>query len=56
MSEVLHTHWLTNEQDQLISDVAEVEQGRFRNFIPRRVADDAGPGAVLAMYDQVVRT
>jgi RNA polymerase sigma factor (sigma-70 family) len=39
--------WMTDEQDQRISEAVEREQARLRNFIRRRVADEGEAEDIL---------
>ena len=47
--------WMTTEQDRRISDTVEGQRARLRNFIRRRVADEADAEDVLqdVFYDFV---
>ena len=47
MDEALRKLWMATEQDQRISEAIEREQGRLRNFIRRRVADQEEAEDVL---------
>src|SRR6266700_668631 len=41
------TNWMTAEQDQRLSEAIDREQGRLRNFIRRRVGDEAEAEDIL---------
>src|ERR1700720_3950543 len=41
MDKAASTHWIMAEQDQRLTETIGREQGRLRNFIRRRVADEA---------------
>src|SRR5580693_10038745 len=47
MDKAASTNWLMAEQDQRLTETIGREQGRLRNFIRRRVADDADAEDVL---------
>src|SRR6202521_4756321 len=47
MDEALITEWMKVEQDQLISEAVERERGRLRNFIRKRVRDEADTEDIL---------
>jgi RNA polymerase sigma factor (sigma-70 family) len=47
MDEALKTQWRMAEQDQRISEAIDREQGRLRNFIRRRVADQGDAEDIL---------
>jgi RNA polymerase sigma factor (sigma-70 family) len=47
MDEALRRHWTMTEQDQRISAAIEREQSRLRNFIRKRVANQAEAEDVL---------
>jgi RNA polymerase sigma factor (sigma-70 family) len=47
MDEALITEWMKVEQDQLISEAVERERGRLRNFIRKRVRDEADAEDIL---------
>jgi DNA-directed RNA polymerase specialized sigma24 family protein len=47
MSKGLSTHWMTIEQDQRISDVAELERARLRNCVRKGVADKSDAEDIL---------
>jgi RNA polymerase sigma factor (sigma-70 family) len=55
MDEALITEWMKAEQDQRISEAVERERGRLRNFIRRRVRDEADAEDILqdAFYELV---
>src|SRR5215468_557607 len=41
------TEWMTTEQDQRISEAVKGERARLRNFIRKRVADEADAEDIL---------
>ena len=47
MEEAPSMEWMTAEQDQRISEAIEREQGRLRNFIRKRVADQGDAEDIL---------
>jgi len=47
MEEALNTDWMRVEQDQRISEAVSRERGRLRNFIRRRVRDEADAEDIL---------
>ncbi|MFI5109761.1 MAG: RNA polymerase sigma factor [Terriglobales bacterium] len=47
MEEAPSMEWMTAEQDQRISEAIEREQGRLRNFIRKRVADEGDADDIL---------
>ncbi len=47
MDEALRKQWMMVEQDQRISETIDREKGRLRNFIRRRVADQADAEDIL---------
>ncbi len=47
MDKAASTYWLMAEQDQRLPETIGREQGRLRNFIRRRVADDADAEDIL---------
>jgi RNA polymerase sigma factor (sigma-70 family) len=47
MEEAPSMEWMTAEQDQRISEALEREQGRLRNFIRKRVADEGDAADIL---------
>jgi RNA polymerase sigma factor (sigma-70 family) len=47
MDETLGTNWMIAEQDQRLSEAINRERGRLRNFIRRRVADEAEAEDIL---------
>lgn len=47
MDEALNAGWMKVEQDQRISEAVERERGRLRNFIRRRVRDEADAEDIL---------
>jgi RNA polymerase sigma factor (sigma-70 family) len=47
MDEAPTMEWMTTEQDRRISEAVEGERGRLRNFIRRRVADEADAEDIL---------
>ncbi len=47
MDNALETAWMMAEQDRKLSETVEREQGRLRNFIRRRVADEAEAEDIL---------
>ncbi len=47
MGAALNANWMRAEQDQRISEVVARERGRLRNFIRRRVRDDADAEDIL---------
>src|ERR1700734_2649096 len=47
MKQALSVDWMTNEQDHHISQAIEKERSRLRNFIRRRVADEADAEDIL---------
>ena len=47
MDETLGTNWMIAEQDQRLSKTFDREQGRLRNFIRRRVSDEAEAEDIL---------
>jgi RNA polymerase sigma factor (sigma-70 family) len=55
MNEALITEWMKAEQDQQISEAVERESGRLRNFIRKRVKDEADAEDILqdAFYELV---
>jgi len=55
MEEALITEWMKAEQDQRISEAVERERGRLRNFIRKRVRDEADAEDILqdAFYELV---
>jgi RNA polymerase sigma factor (sigma-70 family) len=55
MNEALITEWMKAEQDQRISEAVERERGRLRNFIRKRVKDEADAEDILqdAFYELV---
>jgi RNA polymerase sigma factor (sigma-70 family) len=55
MEEALIPEWMKAEQDQRISEAVERERGRLRNFIRKRVRDEADAEDILqdAFYELV---
>jgi RNA polymerase sigma factor (sigma-70 family) len=55
MNEALLTEWMKVEQDRRISEAVERERGRLRNFIRKRVKDEADAEDILqdAFYELV---
>jgi RNA polymerase sigma factor (sigma-70 family) len=47
MDKAASTYWLMAEQDQRLTETIGREQGRLRNFIRRRVADEADAEDIL---------
>jgi RNA polymerase sigma factor (sigma-70 family) len=47
MDKAASTYWLMAEQDQRLTEAIGREQGRLRNFIRRRVADEADAEDIL---------
>jgi RNA polymerase sigma factor (sigma-70 family) len=47
MEETLTMEWMTTEQDRRISEAVEDERARLRNFIRKRVADEADAEDIL---------
>jgi RNA polymerase sigma factor (sigma-70 family) len=47
MDKAASTYWLMAEQDQRLTETIGREQGRLRNFIRRRVADEAEAEDIL---------
>ena len=47
MDKAASTNWLMAEQDQRLTETIGREQGRLRNFIRRRVADEADAEDIL---------
>src|ERR1700680_3332192 len=47
MDEALSTNWIMVEQDERLTETIGREQGRLRNFIRRRVADEAEAEDIL---------
>src|ERR1700733_626803 len=47
MDKAASTNWLMAEQDQRLTEAIGREQGRLRNFIRRRVADEADAEDIL---------
>jgi RNA polymerase sigma factor (sigma-70 family) len=47
MDKAATTNWIMAEQDQRLTETIGREQGRLRNFIRRRVADDADAEDIL---------
>src|SRR5580700_10351528 len=47
MDKAASTYWMIAEQDQRLSETIGREQGRLRNFIRRRVADEADAEDIL---------
>ncbi len=47
MEEASTIAWMTTEQDRRISEAFQTERGRLRNFIRRRVADEADVEDIL---------
>jgi RNA polymerase sigma factor (sigma-70 family) len=47
MEKVASTNWIMAEQDQRLTETIGREQGRLRNFIRRRVSDDADAEDIL---------
>ena len=47
MDKAARTYWLMAEQDQRLTETIGREQGRLRNFIRRRVADEAEAEDIL---------
>src|SRR6266849_6574433 len=47
MAKALETAWMMAEQDRKLSETVEREQGRLRNFIRRRVADESEAEDIL---------
>ena len=47
MDKASSTYWVMAEQDQRLTETIGREQGRLRNFIRRRVADDADAEDIL---------
>jgi DNA-directed RNA polymerase specialized sigma24 family protein len=41
------TNWIMAEQDQRLAEAIDRERGRLRNFIRRRVADEAEAEDIL---------
>jgi RNA polymerase sigma factor (sigma-70 family) len=57
MEEALNTDWMKAEQDQRISDAVKRERGRLRNFIRRRVRDEADAEDILQdVFYELVET
>lgn len=57
MEEALKTDWMKAEQDQRISETVEREHGRLRNFIRRRVRDEADAEDILQdVFYELVET
>jgi RNA polymerase sigma factor (sigma-70 family) len=47
MEKVLETTWMSEEQDRKLTETVERERGRLRNFIRRRVPDEADAEDIL---------
>ena len=47
MEHALHTAWMIADQDRKLAEAVAREQGRLRNFIRRRVPDDAEAEDIL---------
>src|ERR1700688_1188837 len=47
MDEAVSTNWIMVEQDERLTETIGREQGRLRNFIRRRVADEAAAEDIL---------
>src|SRR6266849_183535 len=47
MDKAVETTWMMAEQDRKLSEAVEREQGRLRNFIRRRVPDEAEAEDIL---------
>src|SRR5215470_13163680 len=57
MDEALGIEPMTDEQDRRISEAMEQEQSRLRNFIRRRVADEADVEDILQdVFSELVET
>lgn len=57
MEEALNTDWMRAEQDQRISEAVSRERGRLRNFIRRRVRDEADAEDILQdVFYELVET
>ncbi len=57
MDEALITDWMKVEQDQQISEAVERERGRLRNFIRKRVRDEADAEDILQdVFYELVET
>ena len=57
MEEALNTDWMRAEQDQGISEAVSRERGRLRNFIRRRVRDEADAEDILQdVFYELVET
>lgn len=57
MDEALITDWMKAEQDQRISEAVERERGRLRNFIRKRVPDEADAEDILQdVFYELVET
>src|ERR1700679_3679823 len=47
MNEILDTNWMTASQNERLSEAIGRERGRLRNFIRKRVADEAEAEDIL---------
>ena len=57
MEMALNADWMRAEQDQRISEAVERERGRLRNFIRRRVSDEADAEDILQeVFYELVET
>jgi RNA polymerase sigma factor (sigma-70 family) len=57
MDQALTTEWMKAEQDQRISEAVERERSRLRNFIRRRVKDEADTEDILQdVFYELVET
>lgn len=57
MEQALITEWMKAEQDQRISEAVERERGRLRNFIRKRVRDEADAEDILQdVFYELVET
>jgi RNA polymerase sigma factor (sigma-70 family) len=57
MEMALNADWMRAEQDQRISEAVERERGRLRNFIRRRVTDEADAEDILQdVFYELVET
>src|ERR1700733_11043249 len=47
MNETLETNWMTASQNERLTETIGRERGRLRNFIRKRVADEAEAEGIL---------